>query len=204
MATREEPLDPTEVLAAYLEGVNGVDRAAVVVEDWEMASPCGQWRAVDLAGHLLAIARYYHRLLDAAAAGSPLVDLPRGRQLAAMNAEDLVRLTDGDGPERARRFVAAAREYASRLGRIDWTLTLGTWSGLGDLSIGEHTAVAVGEWHVHAWDIARSAGLDHRPNDPLTIARGQAAVGRDIGPGEPWIALLRAYGRDPEWSQSSE
>ena len=47
----------------------------------------------------------------------------------------------------------------------------GTWSGLGDLTVGQHTGIAIGEWHVHAWDLARASGTDHRPSDASTVSR---------------------------------
>ena len=195
------PFDPEAVLSSYSEGVCAIERAAAVTVDWEAPTPCGEWRVVELVGHLLAIVRYYHRLLDAASAGRPLIELPRGGRLAAMNADDLSGLSETEGAERSRRFVHEARGYATRRRDIDWSLTLGVWSGLGPLSVGEHTGVVLGEWHVHAWDLARSAGIDHRPSDAEMIANEQQAVLRAADPGGPWIAVLRGYGHDPDWSR---
>jgi hypothetical protein len=118
-----------------------------------------------------------------------------------MNANDLSNLIESGGVERSRQFVGAATRYATRLRDVDWDVTLGTWSGLGDLTIGQHTGVTLGEWHVHEWDLARSVGVDHRPNDPVTVANGQEAILRAVGPGDPWVEVLRGYGRDPDWSR---
>jgi hypothetical protein len=83
---------------------------------------------------------------------------------------------------------------------------------------------ACGEWHLHAWDLARSLGKDYRPADPELVLTGWragtpqlwpslAASGRsgsgakpgDSGvPGrddDPWHAMLVASGRDPGWTQ---
>ena len=65
-------LDRVRVLAAYDDGVRAVQAVAPRVSDWAAPTPCADWDAAALAGHLLAIARYYHRLLDAAMAGRPL------------------------------------------------------------------------------------------------------------------------------------
>jgi hypothetical protein len=193
------PSHPELVLASYDEGVVAIAQAAAIAS-WDAPTPCGRWRAVELVGHLLSIIGYYHRLLDSASIGRPLPDLPRGEQLAIMNANDLSKLTESGGAERTRKFVDAATSYATRLHDIDWDMALGTWSDLGDLTIGQHAGVILGEWHVHAWDLARSVGVDHRPSDPATVAKGQEAVLRAVGPGDPWVEVLRGYGRDPEWS----
>ncbi|MFZ0664487.1 MAG: maleylpyruvate isomerase N-terminal domain-containing protein [Acidimicrobiales bacterium] len=192
--------DKSAVLDSYAGGMEGVAIASTRVKAWRAPTPCGAWTVLELAGHLLAIVRYYHRLLDAAAAGAPLTELPRGPDLAVMNARDLAALSEADGPTRAARFVELAGEHLGRLSESDWDMRLGNWSGLGDLSVAEHTGVAIGEWHVHAWDLARANGGDHRPSDPEVLAAGQHVLGRLVGPGDPWTQLLVAYGRDPEWS----
>jgi uncharacterized protein (TIGR03083 family) len=197
-----EVVDRQAVLTAYGTGITAIDHTAGDITDWRAATPCGVWNVGDLVGHLLAIVRYYHRLLDSALTGTPLADLPLGRHLAAMNAEDLVHLPESEGAERLQRFLELAADLLRRLQEVDWNLDLGTWAGLGVLTIGEHTGVAVGEWHVHAWDLSRAIGVDHRPGDALTVARGQRAVLRQVGPGDPWTEVLRGYGRDPDWARS--
>lgn len=54
--------------------------------DWNALTPCARWSVLDLSGHLLAITRYWRRLLDAAESTQQLTELPRGNELAAMNA----------------------------------------------------------------------------------------------------------------------
>lgn len=193
-------LERDAVLSCYADAVAAMGRAGRRVVHWEEPTPCGTWRALDLAGHVLAIVRYYLRLLDAAQAGAPLSGLPRGAALAEMNTNDLTALAERSGPERIEGFTRLAHEHLDRVASADWALILGTWSGLGALTLGQHTGVAVGEWHVHAWDLSRAAGADHRPQDPATVAAGQWAVGRAVGPGDPWTGVLRAYERDPGWA----
>jgi len=108
-------VDRGGVLAAYVDGVRAVEAAAAHVRDWSASTPCAGWRAVDLAGHVLAIARYYHRLLDAAEAGTPLRGLPRGAALQAMNVRDLDSLAPSPGPHRIKAFVELADDYGRRL-----------------------------------------------------------------------------------------
>lgn len=189
----------SEVLEAYADGVEAIAGAALSIGDWTAQTPCGQWTAEDLIGHLLAIVRYYGRLIDASDRGSPLADLPTGADLAEMNARDLARLEVQPGKERSEAFVELAGAHLQRLACADWYRKLGTWSRFGDLSIGDHTGVVIGEWHVHAWDLARSSGGDHRPSNPGLIASGQRVIGRAAGAGDPWIAVLLGYERDPDW-----
>ena len=199
-AAGQPSIEPRVVLASYHAGVRSIERIAATV-GWDAQTPCGEWRAVELIGHLLAIVRYYHRLLDAASTGEPFTGLPQGLRLAAMNADDLALLTEMRGEERAREFVARADAYGARLISADWVMTLGAWSDTGSLTVGQHTGLVLGEWHVHAWDLARSAGLDYRPDDAMTVARGQEAVWSQPGLDDPWNEVLAAYGRDPNWSR---
>jgi hypothetical protein len=196
-------LDRSAVLACYGDGIAGIRSAGASVSDWDASTPCGQWTTLDIAGHLLSIVRYYHRLLDAVSIGRPEVDLPRAADLATMNARDLAELEVVGGVDRVQLFCELAEKHLSRVHQIDWDTTLGTWSGLGDLTVGQHTGIAIGEWHVHAWDLARASGTDHRPSDASTIRDGQQALHRATDPGDPWIAVLRGYGRDPAWKSSS-
>src|SRR2546429_3329829 len=58
------------VLAAYRDGVMVICELAAHFSDanWLAATPCAEWRAVDLAGHLRCIADDYHEYLDDAPA----------------------------------------------------------------------------------------------------------------------------------------
>jgi Mycothiol maleylpyruvate isomerase N-terminal domain len=188
-----------DVLSSYDDGVAAIAQHSSHVVDWSARTPCAEWTANDLAGHLLSIVRYYHRLLDASLAGTPITGLPRGRDLADMNSADLGRLDDSTGTERISLFVSSAGAYGTRLAEIGdpgWWLTLGIWEGLGPLTVGQHAGIAIGEWHVHAWDLARVSGRDHHPADAPVVAQGQKVVGRVIEvQGDPWDLVLTGYGR---------
>jgi Mycothiol maleylpyruvate isomerase N-terminal domain len=191
------------VLASHDDGVRAIERIAAVAE-WDAITPCGTWQARDLVGHLLAIVRYYHRLLDAASAGNPRAGLPRGSNLATMNAQHLAALAEVDGDERAHEFVVEADAYVARLRAASWTMILGLWSDIGRLTVEQHAGLVLGEWHVHAWDLARSVGADHHPDDALIVAKGQEIVSHRPHRGDPWTEVLQGYGRDPGWLRHSD
>ena len=201
--SRQDQPGKSAVLVSYADAVIAIRNAGSRVSDWDAETPCGTWTILDLAGHLLSIVRYYHRLLDASSDGRPLVGLARGDDLAEMNARDLAELEETGGPLRLERFSELAEHHLRRLRIAAWDETLGTWIGLGDLTVGEHTGVAIGEWHVHAWDLARASGYDHRPDDAFTVRKGQHVLNRATDPGDPWISVLHGYERDPDWAPSS-
>lgn len=187
------------MVACYSDALESLRRLHLTVSHWDVATPCAEWRLIDLAGHLVAISRYWHRLLDASEAGQPRAGLPRGRSLEEMNAQDLLGLPESGGPERVEIFLELATAHLRRVEGADWETPLGEWSEIGPLTIGQHSGVAIGEWHVHAWDIARSIGADHRPIDPVVVAEGNKVVRAVSAGGDAWSAVLMAYGRDPDW-----
>ena len=195
----QAPPDHDAVLGSYADALATFRGFGLTAVAWDALTPCGEWNLLDLSGHLLMIARYYHRLLDAAETGHHLEGLPRGGRLAAMNARDLRDLAEPTGDERLELFLELASAHVQRLQHVDWTATLGDWSGLGSLTIGQHTGVAIGEWHVHAWDMGRSLGVEHQPRNPVVVAEGNRVVRNVSYQSDPWQAVLLAYGRDPNW-----
>jgi hypothetical protein len=201
---------PDDVLPLYRDGIGGVVAA---VDGWDderwAALACGQWSALDLAGHLLAVAGWYHDWLDRAQAGdsAPAFDID---DLAAQNDHALAALAPATGPERIAAFEESALRYADRLPAC-WDLPFGY--PRGTVTAGQHAALACTEWHLHAWDLATSAGRDHRPDDPATlfVAAGEtllavqggakAAVQRPLLPlaakRDPWGQILTRSGRTP-------
>ena len=114
-----------------------------------------------------------------------------------MNATDLAQLRENSGPERTERFLELAGDHLRRIERADWDVILGEWSGLGPLTVGEHSGVAIGEWHVHAWDMARSLGIDHRPTDDVIVAEGNPAVLVFPFEGDAWRGSPRRLRKGP-------
>src|SRR5262245_21100412 len=106
-------LEPAPLLASYHEGVSAVCAFAAryTGADWDAPTPCAEWRAADLAGHLRCVADDYHEYLDHAPA-SRLARLmaagPRPdtleRKLARQNAAELAALPDVPPAEHVAAF----------------------------------------------------------------------------------------------------
>src|ERR1700691_1675356 len=112
------------ILAAYRDGVTVICELAAQFTDatWLALTPCHEWRAVDLAGHLRCVADDYHEYLDDApasrhdrlmATGVPADSL--ARKLARQNSAELAALPDAPGPEHIAACAEPARSYWRRL-----------------------------------------------------------------------------------------
>jgi len=198
------------VLRLYDEGVDafagwtqGLDH-----DGWARGA-CGEWTAADVARHVLAVAGWYHAWLDRAERGD--AHRPFGvAELAPRNAEALESMAGLEGSIAVAQFVESARTYRDRLTPV-WDLPFGY--PRGTVTAGLHAGVAACEWHLHAWDLARSRDRGHRPSDPAALygatgaclaaaeggARGWVAA-RLVPLGarlRPWEAMLRRSGRAP-------
>jgi len=203
------------VLAAYRDGVTVICELAAQFSDatWLAATPCGEWRAVDLAGHLRCVADDYHEYLDDApgsrlarlmAANAPADSLVR--KLARQNAAELAALPDAPGPEHIMAFADSARAYGRRLPQ-SWDLIHHSYREI-DVTVGAMAGAACAEWHLHAWDLARSLGKDYRPADPGLVLAAWRGGMPQLWPeltgwdgDDPWDYLLLASSRDPGWVQ---
>ena len=173
---------PGPALAAYHSGVTVICELAAQFtgDSWAAPTPCPEWRAVDLAGHLRCVADDYHEYLDDA----PVSRLARlmarspspeslARKLSRQNSAELAALPDATGPEHIAAFAAAARAYAGR--------ALGAWDRphhrFGDtvVTVAGMVGAASAEWHLHAWDLAVSLGKDYQPASPELLAAGWQA-----------------------------
>ena len=203
------------ILHAYRDGVTVICELAAQFTDatWLAATPCSEWRAVDLAGHLRCVADDYHEYLDDAPASRLArllaTDAPAdslARKLARQNAAELAALPDAPGPEHIAAFAESARAYGRRL-PLSWDLAHHRYRG-AEVTVGAMAGAACAEWHLHAWDLARSLGKDYRPADPelvLAAWRGGTpqfwpAPTAEPGSDDPWYSLLLASGRDPGWA----
>jgi mycothiol maleylpyruvate isomerase-like protein len=203
------------VLAAYRDGVTVICELAVhfTGATWLASTPCAEWRAVDLAGHLRCVADDYHEYLNDApdsrlarlmAAGAPADSL--ARKLARQNAAELAALPDAPGYEHIMAFAESARSYGRRLPWA-WDLPHHRYRGI-QVTVGAMAGAACAEWHLHAWDLARSLGKDYRPADPeLVLAAWQGGTPQlwpvltGCDGDDPWDFLLTSSGRDPGWAQ---
>jgi len=206
---------PDQAMAAYHDGVTVICELAVQFTDesWLAPTPCGEWRASDLAGHLRCVADDYHEYLDDAPA-SRMARLMAtgvhsdtlGRKLARQNAAELAALPDVSGTEHIAAFAESARSYGRRLS-ASWDLPHHRYRDT-EVTVGAMAGAACAEWHLHAWDLARSLGKDYRPADPELVLAGWRAGTPQLWPvlaagpdgDDPWHFLLRASGRDPGWS----
>lgn len=192
-------------LSTYLAGVEAVRGVAarLTPPEWEQASPCPDWRAVDVAGHVRCLADNHHEYLDDAP-DSRLARLYEqtgagelGRTIDRQNAAELAALPDAAGPEHVAAFAESASRYAERLPEA-WELPHHRRGGV-EFPVAAFAAVACTEWHLHAWDLAQAAGQDYRPEDAEALLVAWS-VGRSYLPvtvRDPWRAVLVASGRSP-------
>jgi uncharacterized protein (TIGR03083 family) len=199
-------------LGAYRDGVTVICElsAQFTAQAWEGATPCAEWRAADLAGHLRCVADDYHEYLDDAP-GSRLARLMAtgahpetlARKLARQNAAELAALPERPAPEHIAAFAESARSYARRLGPV-WELPHHRYRG-AVVTVGGMAGAACVEWHLHAWDLARALGKDYLPADPEIVLAGwraglpQLPLPEGAGSDDPWLVLVRASGRSPGW-----
>ena len=151
----------------------------------------------------------HSRLARLMATGFPAATL--ARKQARQNAAELAVLPDVPAPEHIAAFAESARSYAARAGS-QWDQPHHYYRD-AVVTVGEMAGVACGEWHVHAWDLARSLGMDYRPADPDLVFDGwwagspqlrppEAAgllVAAPVAEGDVWETLLSVFGRDPDW-----
>jgi uncharacterized protein (TIGR03083 family) len=190
---------------AYLQAINAIIEitAGFTAAMWNMPTPCPEWRAADLAGHLRCVTDDYHEYLDEA----PVSRLARlmdtganadtiARKLARQNAAELAALPDVPPAVHIEAFVESATRYTSRL---DPLLPLPHHSYRGRvITVAGMGGMACVEWHVHAWDLARTLGEFYRPADPEAVLAGwlvgipHIAVVPDD---DPWLSVLKSSGR---------
>jgi len=129
------------------------------------------------------------------------------RKLARQNAAELAALPDVPGPEHIAAFAESARSYGRRLTE-SWDLPHHHYLG-NVVTVGAMAGAACAEWHLHAWDLARSLGKDYRPADPELVLAAWRGGLPQLWPefrarsdsDDPWHYLLAACGRDPGWTQ---
>ena len=207
------PREPAPLLAAYEAGVGAICQLAAQFDEvsWGAQTPCPEWRAFELAGHLRCIADDFHEYLDEApvsryarlmATGAHPETL--GRKLARQNAAELAALADAPPAEHIAAFAVSARAYAARLSAV-WELPHHQYRDTV-VTVGGMAGAASAEWHLHAWDLARAIGADYRPADAATVLAGWRAGMPQLpiqdwpgvkpgGDPDPWHAVLAASGR---------
>jgi len=208
--------DPGELLAAYEAGIAAVCRIAAHLDQagWAAQTPCPEWRAFELAGHLRCVADDLHEYLDAAPVSRYARLMGTGahpdsliRKLARQNAAELAALADAPPDEHIEAFAASARRYATRMPAI-WDLPHHQYRDIV-VTVGGMAGAACAEWHLHASDLAAATGTGYRPADPDVILAGWVAGMPHLPPtapagrlaawhsrhADPWQAVLAASGR---------
>jgi uncharacterized protein (TIGR03083 family) len=200
-------------LGAYRDGVAVICELAAQFAEagWVAATPCTEWRACDLAGHLRCVADDFHEYLDDAPASRLARLMATGarpdtlaRKLARQNAAELAALPEGPAADHIAAFAEAARSYASRLGPA-WQLPHHSYSE-AVVTVGAMAGAVCAEWHLHAWDLARALGKDYRPAAPEIVLAGWRAGSPHLPPPEdswdddPWLVLLQVSGRSADWA----
>jgi uncharacterized protein (TIGR03083 family) len=197
----------TDAPVTYHDGVRAVLAIAAQFTSvsWNAPTPCPEWRAADLAGHLRCVADDYHEYLDDA----PVSRLSRlmatgasaqsiARKLARQNAAELAALPDVPPDEHIAAFARAATRYAARIGPL-LGLPHHTYQGKV-ITVAGMAAAACVEWHLHAWDLASALGISYRPADPMAVRVAwlsgipQLPLGQER---DPWLAVLHSSGRLP-------
>jgi uncharacterized protein (TIGR03083 family) len=178
---------------------------------WMAQTPCADWRAADLAGHLRCVADDYHEYLDDAPASRLARLLATGahpdalaRKLARQNAAELAALPDRPPAEHITAFAQSARRYARRLAPV-WDMPHHRYRD-AVVTVGGMAGAACAEWHLHAWDLAKASGKEYRPAAPEIVLAGWLAgvpqrcpPAPSQGGGDPWLTLLLISGRSPAW-----
>ena len=193
---------PGPALAAFHAGVMVVCELADQFTDdgWAAPTPCPEWRATDLAGHLRCVADDLNEYLDDAPASrlarlmATGVDPARlARKLDRQNAAELAALAEGQGPEHVAAFAASARAYARRIPPV-WDLPHHRYRDTV-VTVGGMAGAACAEWHLHAWDLAWAMGKVYSPADPDILVTGWRAGMPQIPLGVPAAVATCGAGR---------
>lgn len=201
-------MPPDDVRRVYLDGVAAVEAITSEFDamHWD-ALVCGSWTATETVRHLVAVANWYHEWLDRAIAGESAAPFAAS-EIDAQTASSLRSFAHLDGPTAVGEFSHRAQAYLDRV-TAHWDVPYAY--PFGDVTAGLHAGVAAAEWHLHAWDLSRAAGVRHEPGDPATLF---VAAGRCVAAAEggikgavlerivplaarrgPWSQMLRRSGR---------
>ncbi|WP_344452254.1 maleylpyruvate isomerase N-terminal domain-containing protein [Actinocorallia aurantiaca] len=205
------PPDGDRVMESYRAGVAAIRWFAARCADWDALTPCPEWLAIDLAGHLRCVAENQLEFLqdapDSRLAKLFAQDIATAvliRQQSRQNAAELAVLPPESGRERIMSFTVSADAYLDLI-PDSWNKTHLIYRGT-KYTVGDHAGSASVEWHLHAWDLARAIGEDYRPADPEVLV-GAWTWGVPHLPlcreDDPWIRVLRSSGRSQEWSREN-
>lgn len=186
---------PLDLYLRVLAGVAGVANASAY-DRWDAASPCPDWSARQLLGHLIDGQRQVVAMVTGQGPRPPISDPEALGQLA------------GDAPPAS--WTRAHDHTVEALRRHDLAETVVT--PLGERAVHDVLSLAMIEPLVHAWDLAVATGqtITLDPEAVATTLPGVRALGDQLqatGMYQPAHAvpldapdqdrLLAALGRDP-------
>lgn len=187
----------------FLEGLAFMSGAVARLgpTDWERQSPCSEWRALDVLGHVGSAVHFGTLLLRDEGPSWDPVDPPG----AVVEGEPVSWWEALVGPSRVA------------VGEADLTRTVE--SPRGPRTVADGLSVPAVDLFIHAWDIARSVGDDldipaeaiefaHRVMDPIpgaqirrtTIFAAEVTAPLDATASQSFIAWS---GRNPLWAPTS-
>jgi uncharacterized protein (TIGR03086 family) len=189
--------------AIYLDGLAFFSGAVARLQasDWERASPCSGWRAVDVLGHVGSAVRFGTKLLrDDSPIWEP-VDPPGSA-------------VEGDPGSWWEAFVGPAREAVSG---VDLSRVVD--SPMGRRTIGEGLSFPALDLFVHAWDLSRvvdaeveipaeviefaQAVIDRLPAEQVRNPRVFATEVAPPAGATPTQRFIAWTGRDPRWAPAA-
>jgi len=186
--------------AVFIEGLEFFSSSVTQLQDpdWERASPCSGWTALDVLGHVGAAVGFGTRLL-------------RGEQPDWSPSDPPGANVVGDPRTWWDGLVIPARQAVAGV-----DLTMVVESPVGRRTVGDGLSFPALDLFIHAWDLARSVGRDvvipaevigfahvifgpipsEQMRSPRVFADAVAAP-PDATPSEDFIAWT---GRDPQWT----
>ena len=165
---------------------------------WDAPSPCSEWSARDVVGHVIAVQHAIVATIDGQRAPmNPMVDPGRhaGQDPAATWTV-------------AVAAISAALDQPDVLDRI-----VQTWRG--HVTVDEMIGYNVGDTTIHTWDLARALGVDDQLDADLVAAslaalepvadamRGPGVFGQAMfidASADAQTRLLGLVGRNRQWS----
>lgn len=190
----------SDAAGIYLDGLAFVSAVVDRYPDsgWDRPSPCEGWRARDVLGHLGATTLYGMELLRRGQASWQPPAVPG----------------DAVGDDPRQWWDAMAGDAARVIAATDTAMIVDTPTGAR--RAGDGLSFPAVDLYVHAWDIARSAGMDvaipaeaidfaHSVLDPLPVERLRrpATFAPEVpvpAGAEPTAAFVAWTGRDPQWT----
>jgi len=184
-----------ENVALYRRALDGFSAVAarVPADRWDAQSPCEDWKAIEVVGHVVGVQQFVRTVVTG---GAMPASRPSLREMA--------------GSEPTGAFVAAKAEVVAALASPE-NLARVVATPFGQMPAGQFVGVLVLDALTHTWDLARAAGLSVtldpelvstcfawvRPMDEMLRGPGTFGPKRDAPEGADESTRLMAFlGRD--------